>query len=145
MLSPSKESWVYDMEAVLLDFCWQGNLLTESVDSVNASVDLTEENSSWNRKIFISRRRKLWFSRSLLKEIVNFVFNKSTRETMIEYTCPGRFYTRRHREKKNDKDWLQRNFNIKCQKNYFIINKIVVDGFASCESVVIFWYLLFLG
>ena len=48
-----------------------------SVDSINASVDSTEENSSWNRKIFISRRRKQWSTRSSQKEIVNFVITET--------------------------------------------------------------------
>ena len=30
---------------------------------------------------YSSKRRKWWFTRSSLKEIVNFVFNKSTQET----------------------------------------------------------------
>ena len=32
-------------------------------------------------KTFISKRRKRWYIRSSLKEIVNFVFNKPTQET----------------------------------------------------------------
>ena len=51
MLSPSKESWVEDLEAVLLDFCRQRKLLVGSENVVNPSVGSTEENSSWNRKI----------------------------------------------------------------------------------------------
>ena len=55
-------------------------VLARSVDSVNGSEDSTEENLSRNRKKFISRRKKQWSTRSSLKEIVNFVFNKSTQE-----------------------------------------------------------------
>ena len=69
------------MGADLLDPHRQENHLAESVDSVNISADSTEENSNWNRKIFISSRRKQWSIRCTHKEIVKFVFNKLTQET----------------------------------------------------------------
>ena len=76
--------------------------LARSVDSVNASESSREENSSWNRKIFISRRKKRWFTWSLLEEIVNFVFNKSTQETR-RTQLSRLFYKRRRRQEKQNK------------------------------------------
>ena len=87
-------------------FCRQEKLLTESVDSVNASVEPIEENSSRNRNIFISRRMKRWFTRSSLKEIVNFVFNKSTQET--RRTQSSRLILHKKempRRRRNPKNW----------------------------------------
>ena len=94
-------------------FCWQKKLVTKSENVVNASVGLTEENSSWNRK-----RRMRWSTRSSLKEIVNFIFNKSTQETRrkrLSWLIPHKKETPRRRT--NPKNWLQNELWHKITKN----------------------------
>ena len=67
-----------------------------------------------NRRKFVeterysSKRRKRWYTRSSLKEIVNFVFNKSTQET--RRTRLSRLILHKKetpRRRKNHKHWFQ--------------------------------------
>ena len=55
--------------------CWPGQKMWLKPPSAQ------QEKIQVETKIFISKRRKRWLNRSSLKEIVNFVFNKSTQET----------------------------------------------------------------
>ena len=97
-------------------FCRQEKLIARSVDSVNASIDSTEENLSWNRKIFISRRRKRWSTWSSLKEIVNLVFNKSTGETRRTRLSKLILHKKMPRKEQTVKIGFKKNFDIKYQR-----------------------------
>ena len=77
--------------------------------------DSTEENLSWNSKIFISRRRKWWCIQSSLKEIVNFVFNKSTQETRRTLLSKLILHKKTPRKRTHPK----KDFDIKYQRMVF--------------------------
>ena len=100
--------------------CWLG-----LEDVVKASVGSTEENSGWNKR-YSSKKRKRWSTRSSLKEIVNFVFNKSkqeTRRTPLFRLILHKKETPRRRF--NPKNWLQ---NELC-------HKILKKGILSLTKV----------
>ena len=98
-------------------FCRQRKLLDGSENVVKASVGSTEENLSWNKR-YSSMRRKRWSTRSLLKEILNFVFNKSAQET--KRTGLSRLILHKKeipRRRINPKNWHQNELSYKIPKN----------------------------
>ena len=138
MLSPSKESWVLGLKAVLLDFCRQKKLLVESENVVKASVGSTEENSCWNKR-YSSKRRKRWSTRSSLKEIVNFVFNKSTQETRILFSRLILHKKETTRRRINPKNWLQNELWHKIPKKGILTLtkvKLIVGSWQHCFEQV---------
>ena len=110
--------------------------LVHSVDSVNASEDSTDKNSGWNRKVFISRGRKRWSTQSSLKEIVNFVFNKST--PVIWRTRLSRLILHKKetpRRRISSKNWIQNELWHKLPKNGILSLtkvKLTVGGWRHC-------------
>ena len=87
-------------------FADKGSCWLRSEDVVKASIGSTEENSSWNER-YSSKRRKEWSIWSSLKEIVNFVFNKSTQETRTQLSRLILHKKETPRRKINLQNWLQ--------------------------------------
>ena len=81
-------------------------MLARSEDVVKASID-SEENASWNRKIFIFRGGTDGLLEVSLKEIENFVFNKSTQKTRTRLSRLILHKKEAPRRRINPKDWLQ--------------------------------------
>ena len=120
--------------------------LARSVDYVNAPEGSSEENLSWHRRIFISRRRKRWSTRSSPKEIVNFVFNKSTQETRNILLSKLVLQKKTSRKRANAKNWLQKELWYKIPKNGILSLtkvKLIVGVWRHCfEQVINFFYIL---
>ena len=110
-------------------FYLQRKPLVESGDLVKASVGSTEENSCWN-EWYSSERTKRWSTQSLLKEIVNFVFNKNTQETR-RTRLSGLILYKKTLRRINPKNWLLNELWHKIPKKgilSFIKVKLTVGG-----------------
>ena len=125
-------------------WCIGGNIglfgRQRSENVVKAYVGSTEENTSWKRKIFISKRRKRWSTRSSLKEIVTFVFNKSTQETrrirLSRLILPKKETPRR---RINPKNWLRKELWHKIPKKGILSLtkvKVIVGDWQHCFEQV---------
>ena len=120
-------------------------VLAQTVDLVNASIDSTEENSSRNKKIFISRRRKWLSTWSSFKEIVSFVFNKSTQETRrTQFSQLILYKNEMQRKRIKPKNRLQKELWHKIPKNSilsFTKVKLTVGGWQYCFEQVNHYFL----
>ena len=120
-------------------FYRQRKLLARSEDVVKASVGSTEKKSESLKQSYSSKRRKRWSTRSSLKEIVNFVFNKSARETRRTRLFRLILLKETPRRKK-PKNWLLNKLGHKISKNCILsLTKVKLTvGIASSKSVI-FW------
>ena len=118
-------------------FFRQRKLLAGSEDVVKASV-YPEENSSWNRKIFIFKRKKRWSTR-------NFVFNKSTQETRRTWLSWLILHLKETPRRINPKNWLQNELWLKIpKKGILTLTKVKTDRrwltalFRASQSIYFF-------
>ena len=110
--------------------CWLVRKCGKSLRRLNR-----KKNLSWNRNIFISKRRKWLSTRSSLQEIVNFVFNKSTQETRKTRLSKLILHKETPRRRTNPKNWLQNELWHKIPKKGILSLtkvKLTVGGWRHC-------------